>query len=149
MNILRYIAFPKIILDFSFTIFFWLFQLWKLSPPAQGEVRHGSRRSASGGKEKCAGVKEKCIRGQGEVLQVNTTQWAEALLFDPDELFLDPWHIFPWLPTHFSLTPNSLLLDPRRTSPWPGGLIFQSWKKQTICERNIENHFCKRYINNI
>ena len=61
MNILRYIAFSKIIFDFSFT-FFWFFQLSKISPPGEGEVCQRSRRSASG-------IKEKCVGGQGEVRQ--------------------------------------------------------------------------------
>ena len=42
----------------------------------QGEVRQGSRRSVPE-------VKEKCVRGQGEVLQLNTTHSAEALLLEP------------------------------------------------------------------
>ena len=90
MNILRYIAFSKIILDFSFTIFL-LFSTLKNKPSrsrrsasgvkekcvrGQGEVRRGSRRSASG-------VKEKCIGGQGEVLPLNVWYSAEALLLDP------------------------------------------------------------------
>ena len=35
----------------------------------QGEVRQGSRKSASVVKGKYVGVKEKCVRGQGEVHQ--------------------------------------------------------------------------------
>ena len=61
MNILRYVALKKNILDFAFT-FFFLFQLWKTSPPGQGEVHEGSRKSASG-------VNEKRVGGQGEVHQ--------------------------------------------------------------------------------
>ena len=61
MNILKYIAFSNIILDFLF-IFFCFFQLRKISPPGQGEVCQELRRSASG-------VKEKCVGGQGEVRQ--------------------------------------------------------------------------------
>ena len=48
-------------MDFSFTNFL-LFSTLKKSPSGQGEVRQGSRRSASGVKEKCAG-------GQGQVRQ--------------------------------------------------------------------------------
>ena len=58
MNILRYIAFLEVILDFSFTMFFLLFS----TPAYQGEVRQGSRKSVSG-------VKEKCVRGEVEVHQ--------------------------------------------------------------------------------
>ena len=54
MNILRYIAFSKIIFNFPFTLY-WLFSTLKKKPSR-------SRRSASG-------VREKCIRGQGEVRQ--------------------------------------------------------------------------------
>ena len=68
MNIVRYIEFSKIILDFSFTIFFVAFfnsekkalQVKENCVRGLGKVRQGSRRSASG-------VKEKCVRGQGEV----------------------------------------------------------------------------------
>ena len=59
MNILRYIVFSKIILDFLFT-FFLFFSALKKSPPGEGEVHQGSRKSA-------LGVKEKCVGGQGEV----------------------------------------------------------------------------------
>ena len=63
--------------------FFNFFQIPEISPPGQGELCQGSRRSAPR-------VKEKCVRGQGEVLQLNTTHSAGALLLDPDALFLDP-----------------------------------------------------------
>ena len=57
-------------------------------------MRQGSRKSASGVKDKCVGgqrevrqgekcVKEKCIGGQGEVLPLNVWYSAEALLLDP------------------------------------------------------------------
>ena len=48
-------------MQFSLTILL-LFSTLKKSPPGQGEVRQGSRRSASV-------VKEKCVGGQGEVCQ--------------------------------------------------------------------------------
>ena len=74
MNILRYIAFSKLILDFLFTFFFAFFISEKKPSRSritasgvkekcvrgQGKVRQGSRTSA-------LGVKEKCVRGQGEV----------------------------------------------------------------------------------
>ena len=41
----------------------------------QGEVRRGSRRSASG-------VKEKCIGGQGKVFPLNVWYSSEALRLD-------------------------------------------------------------------
>ena len=63
---------------FFFKILFSFYQLW------------GSRRTASGVKEKYVGVEEKCVRGQGEGLQLNTTHSAEELLLDPDALFVDP-----------------------------------------------------------
>ena len=59
-----------------------IFNPWSLFFFLLTEVRQGSRRSASGVKEKCAGLKEKCVRGQGEVIQLNTTHLAEALLLD-------------------------------------------------------------------
>ena len=68
---------------FFFHHFFDFFKLQKRNPPGQGEVSQGSRRSASGVKEKCAGVQEKVCQGQGEVLQLNTTPSVEALLLDP------------------------------------------------------------------
>ena len=133
MNIKDIKWFQKIILDFSFIIFCF-FQLWKISPPGQGEVRQGSRKSASGVKEKCVGVKEKCIGGQGEVLPLNVWYSAEALL-------IDPWHTF-------SLTPGALLLDPWRTSLWPLTHFSLTWranfsnrKKATKkCETKIQNY---------
>ena len=105
MNILRYISFSKIVLDFSFTNFFCCFQLWKIGPLGQGEVRQGSRRSVSG-------VNEKCAWGQGKVRQ-GSRRRASA-----------EYHTFsestsPWRLMHFSLTPVALLLHPRRTYPWP------------------------------
>ena len=63
----------------------------------QGEMRQASRRSASGVKEKCVEVQEKCFC------------WLCGIQLG-----------------HFSLTPDSLFLDPWHTSPWHGGLIFQS-----------------------
>ena len=51
--------FSKIILDFSFTMFL-LFSTVTNKPSSQGEVFPGSRRIASG-------VKEKCVRGKEEV----------------------------------------------------------------------------------
>ena len=45
LHILRCIALSKIILNLSFTIF-WFVQLWKISPQGQGEVLQGSRKSA-------------------------------------------------------------------------------------------------------
>ena len=47
-----------------FFVTFCFSKLWKISPPGQGEVRQGSRRNASG-------VKEKCFRGQEEVRPVS------------------------------------------------------------------------------
>ena len=128
MHLLRYIAFSKIILNFSFTNFF-LFSTLKNKPSR-------SRRSASGVKEKCVrgqpevrrgsrrsapGVKEKCVRGQGDVLQLNTPHLAKALL-------LDARCTSPWPLLHFSFTPDALILDPWRTFPWPLTHFFLTWK---------------------
>ena len=41
----------------------------------------------------------------------------------------------PWTLTRFSLIHNSLILDPWCTFPWPGGLLFQSWKMENIVEK--------------
>ena len=110
MNILGSIAFSKIIGDFSFN-FFCFFQLWKISPPGQGEVRQGSRKIASGVKEKCQGsrrsalgVKEKCFHWMCGIQ-------LKHFSLTPDTLFLDPRRTSPWPLTHFSLTPDALLLD--------------------------------------
>ena len=151
MNILRYVALKKNILDFSFTFFFSTMKnkssrsrrsAWGVKEKCvrgQGEARWGSRRSASG-------VKEKCIRGQGEVLPLNVWYSAEALIFDP-------WCTFHWPPAHFSLTPGALLLDPWCTSPWPMTHFSLTWrayssklKKQKNCKRKIQNYFWKHYI---
>ena len=69
----------------------------------QGEVRQGSRKSASWGKEKCIGV-------QVEVVLRNMWYLAVGLPLTHDPLFLDPWRISPGPLTHFFL--------------WPGGLFF-------------------------
>ena len=108
MNILRCIAFSKIIQNLSFTTFFAL-QVKEKCVRGQGEVSQGSRRSAPV-------VKEKCVRGQGKVLQLNTTHSVEALL-------LDPQCTSPLPLTHFSLTPDALLLDLE-------GFFFRVEKKQ-------------------
>ena len=112
MNILRYIAFSKIFLIFCSPSFCFL-QLWKISPPGQEEVSQGSRKSASG-------VKEKCVVRQGKVCQGSRrSAWAEYHTFSRS--------IFPWPPMPFSLTPDSLLLDPRRTSPNEISLLRQNY----------------------
>ena len=47
--------------NFGFFVYhFFFFQLLKIDPPGQGEVRQGSRKIASGVNDKCAG-------GKGEV----------------------------------------------------------------------------------
>ena len=125
MIILTYIEFSNIILKF-----YWFFQLWKKALQVkekcvrgQGKVRQGSRISPSG-------VKEKCVRGQGEVhWGSRRSASAECVVFSCSTC---PWPLthFSLTPAHFSLTPDALLLDPWRTSPWPGGFIFQSWKQQ-------------------
>ena len=123
MIILRYKVFSKIIMIFLFTIFCF-FPLWKISPPGQGEVRQrvkekcirsqgevlplnvwysaeevrqGSRRSASG-------VREKCFRWMCGIQ-------LKHFFLTPDALFLDPRRTSPWPLMHFSLTPDALLLD--------------------------------------
>ena len=65
---------------------FALLFLKKKKTPGQGEVLQGSRRSASGVKEKCigfkgksaSGVKENCIGDQGKVLPQNVLYLAEG-----------------------------------------------------------------------
>ena len=137
MNISRYIAFSKIILDFSFT-FFWFFQLQKTSPPGQGEVRQGSRTSASGVKEKWAG-------GQGKVRQgLRRSALAEYHIFN--------WITSPWPLTHFSLTPNAIILEPWRTFPWPLTHFSFTWRaffselKKAKKKWKLKIHFFKNAI---
>ena len=98
---LRYIAFSKLFWIFLSPFYF----CWKISPPGQGEVRQGSRRSASGVKEKCAGGQAKVRQGS------RRSALAENHTFSGSTS--------PWPPMHFSLTPDALLLDPRRTCIWP------------------------------
>ena len=142
MNILRIISFSKKNWIFFLKPFFGFFKLWQMSPPGQGEVRQESRKSASGVKKKCVGGKEKCVRGQGEVHQgsrkvllLNVWYSAEALLLDP---------MMP-----LSLTPDKLLLDPWRTSPWPLTHFSLTWRAYFLeltknGERKITNYFWKR-----
>ena len=119
-------GFSKIIFVFSFTNFLQFLTL--KNKPSR------SRRSASG-------VREKCVRGQEEVrrgsrksasgVKEKCISWIPHIQrrhfsLTPDALLLDPWRTSPWPPTHLSLTPDVLFLDPWRTSPWPGGLNFQS-----------------------
>ena len=110
-------------------------------------MRQGSRRSASGVKEKRAG-------GQGKVRQ-GSRRSASA-----------EYHTFigstsPWPPMHFSLTPDALLLDPRGTYPRPlthfsltpdtlfldlEGLFFRAEKSKTMVNKKskiiLENDIC-------
>ena len=144
MNILRCKAFEEKKISRNF--FCCFFQFWIIGPPGQGEVRQGSRRSASGVKEKCVSGQGKVRQGQGEVLHLNTTHSAEALL-------LDFWCTFPWPLTNFSLTLDALLLDPWRTFPRPLMHFSLTWraylselKKAKNKERKIQNYFGKRSI---
>ena len=62
--------------NFGFFVYHFLFFFTlKISPPGQGEVCQGSRKSASG-------VKDKCVGGQGEVRQgsMRSTS-AECVVF--------------------------------------------------------------------
>ena len=133
MCIFKIYSIFKTFLEIPFTIFFCCFQLWKISPPGQGEVRQESRRSKSG-------VNEKCTRGQGKVRQ-ESMRSASA-----------DYHTFmgctsPWPLTQVSLTPDALLLDAWCTSAWPLTLIFQSWKKQKTWFKNNPKLFLKaKYI---
>ena len=108
-----------------------------------GEVAWVLRRKnifvRQGSRKSAPGVKEKCFSWIPHIQQKHFS-------LTPDALLLDPWRTSPWPPTHFSLTPDALLLDPWRTSPWPGGPIFQSWKQQKIGERKIRIYFWKRFI---
>ena len=145
MNILRYIAFSKIILDFFFTFFFAVLTL-KNKPSrsrrsesgvkekcirGEGEVHQGSRTSALGVKEKCVRVKEKCFSWIPYIQQKHFS-------LTPDTLLLDPWRTSIWPVTHFSLTPDSLLLELE-------GLFFRvkkqkknvNWKFKIIFENAI------------
>ena len=113
-NILRHISFSKIIMDFSFT-FFLLFSTLKKSPPGQGEVRQGSRKSVSG-------VKEKCVRGQGEVHRgLRRSASAECVIFN--------WSTSRWPLTHFSLTPANFSLTPDALLLDLEGLFFKVEKE--------------------
>ena len=111
MNILRYIAFSKIILDFSFPIFLSFFQLWKISPPGQGEVRQGSRRSATGVKKKCARGPGKVHQGSRKIASAEYHVQQKQFSLIPDALLLDSWRTFSWPLTYFSLFHDTLLLD--------------------------------------
>ena len=119
-------------LTFSPTTFGLSF-LWKISPTGHGEMRQWSRRSASG-------VKEKCVWGKGEMFPLNVWYSAEALL-------LDQWQSFPLPQTQFSFTPDTLLLDPQRTSPWPLTLTldrrayFSELNRAKSPWKNISNIF--------
>ena len=68
-------------------------------------MHQGSRRSASGVKEKCAGGNWNVRQGS------RTSASAEYQTFSGSTS--------PWPSMHFSLTPDALFLDPRRTYPWP------------------------------
>ena len=59
----------------------------------------------------------------------------------------------PWPLTHFSLTPDALLLVPWQTFPWPLTHFSLTWrayfselKKHKNCEGKMQNYFWKRYI---
>ena len=114
MIISRYIAFSKIIFDFSFTIFL-LFTTLKNKPSR-------SRRSMSR-------VKEKCVRGQGEV------RWSQGKVRQgwrgsaSAEYHTFSGNTSPWPPMHFSLTPDALLLDLEGLFSRVEKSNKQKWKK--------------------
>ena len=63
----------------------------------QGEVPRGSKKNASGVKEKCLSW---IIHNQRKHFSLTH-----------NALFLDPWHTSHWPPTNFFWTPDALLLD--------------------------------------
>ena len=118
-----------------------------ISPLGQGEVCQGSRRSASGVKEKCAGVQGKVCHGSRESAsaEYHTFRGSTSPLppmhfsLTPDTLFLDPQCTSPWPLTHFSLTPDTFLLVLE-------GLFFRVEKTQKRWRKKIQNYFWKHYI---
>ena len=126
MNILRYKALKKIIFDFFFSQFFSFFnseqkalQVKKKCVEGQGKVYQGSRRSALG-------------------LLLNGWYSAEALLLDPQCTFPWPRRTSPWTLTHFSLTPDTLLLDLKG--------FFSELKNLKIGKEKFKNIFETLYI---
>ena len=130
MTILRYKAFKKIIFDF-FSHNFLAFSILNNKPSR-------SRRSASR-------VKEKCVRGQGEVRWGSRrSASAEWVVFSwrtspwPQCTFPWPRRTSPWTLTHLSLTPDTLLLDLKG--------FFSELKNLKIGKEKFKNIFETLYI---
>ena len=101
MNIFKKIAFSNKKNKFFLSPYCLLFSTLKKSPPSQGEVRQGSRKSASE-------VKEKCVGGQGEVRQ-GSRKSASGVNEKCFRLMCGIQLKHFSLPlTHFSLTPADL-----------------------------------------
>ena len=99
---LRCLILTKQIFDFFSHNLFAFFTL--KNKPSMSRISGASRRSALRVKEKWARIQRKVHQGSRKSASAEcvVVSWATSP---------NPWHTFLWPLTHFSLTPDALLLD--------------------------------------